>query len=139
MDYKRFNNTIIARMDKGEEVCQTLQEIATKENIKLASITALGATDNFTVGVYDVSTHQYHPYNFTGTFEIVSLNGTISTKDGNYYAHLHMSCANDKAQVVGGHLNQAVISATCEMVITIIEGTVERFSDEDTGLNLFQF
>ena len=139
MDYKRFNTTIIARIDKGEEICLKLQEIATKENIKLASITALGATDNFTVGEYDVASHQYHPYNFTGPFEIVSLSGTISTKDGNYYAHLHMSCANDKAQVVGGHLNQAIVSATCEMVITIIEGTVERYLDSDTGLNLFKF
>ena len=39
----------------------------------------------------------------------------------------------------GGHLNAARVSATCEMVITVLEGTVDRFHDDATGLNLFRF
>ena len=37
MDYKRFENTIIARMDKGEEILEQLEVISRKENIRLAS------------------------------------------------------------------------------------------------------
>ena len=28
MDYRRFNNTIVARIDKGEEVLEKIKEIA---------------------------------------------------------------------------------------------------------------
>ena len=54
MEYRRFGNKIIARIDKGEEILTTIKEISLKENIKLASVQALGATDEFTVGVYKV-------------------------------------------------------------------------------------
>ena len=52
MEYKKFNNKIVARIDKGEEILKQIKEIALKENIKLASVRALGATNNFTVGVF---------------------------------------------------------------------------------------
>lgn len=45
----------------------------------------------------------------------------------------------DKGEVFGGHLNKAVISATCEMVITVINGNVDRSFSDSVGLNLFDF
>ena len=39
----------------------------------------------------------------------------------------------------GGHLNRAVVSATCEMVVDVLDGTVDRRYDPVTGLNLFKF
>ena len=70
---------------------------------------------------------------------IVSLTGTVNTMNGEYYSHLHMSAANESGAVVGGHLNAARVSATCEMVIRVIDGAVDRFKDDVTGLNLFKF
>lgn len=139
MDYRRFNNTIVARIDKGEEILEKVKEIALKEDIKLANLNALGATNDFTVGVLNVENKQYVSNNFHGNYEIVSLTGTINTKDGEFYTHLHMSAGNDKGEVFGGHLNRAVVSVTCEMVINIIDGTVDRYFDEEIGLNLFKF
>ena len=46
---------------------------------------------------------------------------------------------NERGEVFGGHLNEAYISATCEMVVTVVDGTVDRFHDGQTGLNLFRF
>lgn len=139
MDYKRFGNTIVARLDRGEEIVEQLRIISLLENIKLASIQALGATDSFTVGTYSVEKQEYKANDFSGDFEIVSLVGTVNTMDGEYYSHLHMSVGNEKGEVFGGHLNRARISATCEMVITVIDGIVDRFREEQTGLNLFKF
>ena len=139
MDYRRFGKTIIARIDRGEEVLAQLKAIALKEEIKLASVRALGATDDFTVGVFKVEEKKYYANHFTGDFEIVSLTGTISTMNGEYYAHLHMSAGDEQGRVFGGHLNEAIISATCEMVIEVIDGQVDRLRDESVGLNLFHF
>lgn len=139
MDYRKFNHAIIARIDKGEEVLDKLKEIALQENVKLASVSALGATNDFTVGVFKTTEKKYYSNVFTGDFEIVSLTGTINTMDGEFYAHIHMSAGNDKGQVFGGHLNRAIVSATCEVVINIIDGEVDRYFDEGIGLNLYQF
>ena len=63
----------------------------------------------------------------------------MTVEDGEYYAHLHMSVGNEKGEAFGGHLNRAVVSATCEMVITVIDGNVDRVYDEETALNVFKF
>ena len=139
MEYIKFGNTIFARIDRGEEILEKLKEISVKENIKLAHVSALGATNDFTVGVFNVDEKKYYANSFSGNFEIVSLTGTVTTMDGEFYAHLHMSAGNDKGEVFGGHLNRARISATCEMVITVTDGMVERKFNEDVGLNLFDF
>ena len=139
MEYRKFNNQIIVRIDKGEEIIEKIKEVALKENIKLANINALGATNNFVVGVYNVDEKKYYSNEFKGNFEIVSLTGTINTMNGEFYTHIHMNAGNDKGEVFGGHLNKAIVSATCEMVINIIEGNVDRYFDEKIGLNLFKF
>ncbi len=139
MEYRRFGNTIVARIDRGEEILAAVREIAGTEHIQLASVSALGATNDFTVGVYNVDEKQYHANDYKGNFEIVSLTGTINTMDGEFYTHLHMSAGDEKGQVFGGHLNRAVVSAVCEMVITVIDGVVDRRFSEEIGLNLFRF
>ena len=139
MEYRRFGNTIVARIDRGEEVLEQVKAIAQAEQIKLASVQALGAVGEFTVGVFHTAEKQYHANSFAGDFEIVSLVGTITTKDGEFYAHLHMSAGDTEGRVLGGHLNEAVISATCELVLEIMDGTVERRLDPETGLNLMEF
>ena len=50
-----------------------------------------------------------------------------------------MSVGNEKGEVFGEHLNRAAVSATCEMVITVIDGKVDRVYDEEIGLNVFKF
>lgn len=139
MEYRKFQNKIIVRMDKGEEILEKVREVAEKEKIKLADISALGAVSEFTVGVFDTEAKEYHANEFKGSFEIVSLTGTINTMNDEFYCHLHMTAGNEKGQVFGGHLNRAIISATCEMVITLIDGRVDRRFEKEVGLNLFQF
>lgn len=139
MEYRKFGNTIVVRIDKGEEILEKIREIALKENIKLANINALGATNDFTVGVFKTAEKKYYSNNFKGDFEIVSLTGTINIMNNEFYTHIHFSAGNDKGEVFGGHLNRAIVSATCEMIINIIDGKVDRKFSEEIGLNLFEF
>lgn len=138
MKYQRFEQTIIVRMDKGEDIVEQVKNVALKEKIKLASISALGAINEFAVGVFKTKEKKYYANEFKGDFEIVSLTGTINTMNDEYYSHMHLSAGNDQGQVFGGHLNKAIVSATCEMVIQIINGEVDRYFDEEVGLNLLK-
>ena len=139
MDYRRFDNTYVIRMERGEEIVEQVRRFAEREGVKLASVQALGAVDDFTVGVYNVAEKQYHARSFQGAYEIVSLVGTINTMNGEVYTHLHMSAGDEEGRVFGGHLSRGVSSATVEMVVTLIPGTVDRQLDESIGINLFKF
>lgn len=139
MEYRRYNDTIYARIDRGEEVLEQVKALCEKESVRLGHITALGATDDFTVGVFDVDTKLYHKLDFHGPHEILSLLGTVTTKNGEHYSHLHLSAGNTQGNVVGGHLNRCVISVTCELVLTVTRGVLERKMDEAIGINLFSF
>ena len=126
-------------MDKGEEILANIKNVALAEGIKLAQVSALGATNDFTVGVFKTGEKKYYSNSFKGDFEIVSLTGTINTMNNEFYCHIHMSAGNEKGETYGGHLNRAIVSATCEMIINIIDGRVDRYFDEEIGLNLFKF
>ena len=126
-------------MDRDEEILAQLKIFAEKEQVKLASVTALCAVMDFTIGGFDTSAKAYHSNRFQGVYEIVSLVGTINTKDGDFYCHLHMCAGDQEGHAFGGHLNEAVSSATCELVLEIMDGTVERRFDPETGLNLMEF
>ena len=139
MEYRRFKNKIFARIDRGEEIISALKDICMSEGVTLASVSAIGAVNSFTVGVFSPADKTYSSNCFSGDYEIVSLLGTVTTKNGDFYSHLHMSAGDGQGRVFGGHLNQAFVSATCEMVIDISDGIVDREFNDGIGLNLFKF
>lgn len=140
MDYKRLDaQHIMCRLDPDEEIVASLQTIATQENIKLAMIQGLGAVKEVVAGVFNVGTKEYKSNTFKGWFEIVSLTGTIDSMEGKLYTHFHISVGDEEGKVFGGHLNKAVISATAEIIITILPGEIDREHSEKIGLNILKF
>ena len=140
MEYRKFADTYVIRLDKGEEIISSLQAICEKENIRLGSVEGIGAADHAVIGLYDVGKRQYHKESFDGPMEITSLLGSISTKDGEPYLHLHINLCRADMQILGGHLNECRIGATGEIIVRTIPGQVGRLLDDKvTGLNLFQF
>lgn len=140
MEYRSFGDTYIIRLDRGEEIISSLTAFCKAEQVTLGSVEALGAADHVIIGLYDVAARQYHKHTFNGPMEITSLTGNISTKDGEIYLHLHINLCREDMSVIGGHLNECRISATCEMFVRKLSGTVERKLDtETTGLNLYKF
>ncbi|HCL01074.1 MAG TPA: DNA-binding protein [Lachnoclostridium phytofermentans] len=139
MDYRRFQNHYVIRLDRGEDIVTKLKELAKTEQIKLATLSGLGACGKVTAGIFDTTNKAYKSYTFEGDFEIVSISGTITTMKGEIYTHFHISVSDENGNVYGGHLNEAIISGTGELVLTVIDGVVEREFSEEIGLNLLKF
>ena len=152
MEYRRFGNKIVARIDRGEEVCAKLLELAEAEDIRLASVSGIGASNDVTLGVFNPYIKEYSQHRYwMSYYELASVTGTLSRKDGEPYLHLHAVIGNTslsfsedwKSKTEGvtyaGHLNAAVVSATCERVIDVIDGEVGREFSDEIGLNLFKF
>jgi hypothetical protein len=136
MNYRRFNNKVFIRIDKGEEIVSTIQQLCKSLHITLGSITGIGAIDDITIGLMNTKTKKYQSMRFTGDHEISSLVGNITTIDGDIYLHLHITICNAEHKAFGGHLTSAVVSATFEGIIDIIDGQVNRKFGQTAGFNL---
>ena len=140
MEYKHINDTYVVRIDRGEEILETLKELCRKEDIHLAQVEALGAVDYAAVCVYDVPTKTFFRKELTGPMEISGLTGSVTRKDGEPYLHLHGTLCDRELKAWGGHIVALRVSATCEMFVRVIPGgEVGRRMDDNIGLNLFEF
>jgi hypothetical protein len=126
---------VVVRIDKGEELVDCLKTICKKLDIKLGSIVGIGSTDKVTIGLLNTKTKKYQSKEFTGDHEITSLVGNITMMNGDVYLHLHITVGNVEHKAIGGHLTSAIISATFEGIIDIMEGIVIREYNDDVGLN----
>ncbi len=138
MNYKRYGDKVFVRIDKGEELVENLKAVCKQLNITLGSIVGIGATDKVTVGLMNTKTKKYQSKEFTGDHEITTLLGNVTTMNGEVYLHLHITLGNVEHKTIGGHLTSAVISATFEGIIEIIDGQVTREYHDDVGLNLLK-
>lgn len=139
MQYKKYDGAIVARIDRGEEIVEQLREIARCENITAASVSAIGAVSEFVAGAYEMKTKEFCHNEYRGDYEITSLTGNVTQKDGAPYLHLHVACADKTGKTVGGHLTRAVVSVTCEVVILPFAAIVGRKTDAFTGINVLDF
>ena len=139
MEYRKFEDTFVARVNKGEEIVQSLKELCQREDIKLAEITGLGASDLVEIGVFNLNTKVYNTKIFEGMFEITSLVGNVTSKDGDVYLHIHINFGDEEGNVKGGHLVRSRVSATSEIIIRKIDGEVGRKLSDEIGLNLLRF
>ena len=114
------------RLDPEEEILTQLHALAEKERIQLAEVSGLGALKEFEICVYNVAEKAFYHNAYTEALELVSLSGTITQLDGNPYLHIHAAAGDSTGRVVGGHLKKAVVSATAEITVHVLEGRVGR-------------
>jgi uncharacterized protein len=139
MQYKKYEHKLIVRIDPKEEIIETLKQICKTERIKLGTINGIGATDKAVIGLLNLKTKKYQSQEFIGDHEITSLSGNISMMNGDVYLHIHITLGNAKHESVGGHLLSAVVSVTCELIIEIIDGEIQRKFNDAFGANLLSF
>ncbi len=126
-------NLIIAKLDDGENLFESLKEIIEKHGIRSGLVlSGIGMLRNFVLGYYDGS--EYHKKEFKDPCELLSLQGSMTT-EGEIVIHLHTSLADESRNVMGGHLFEAEVCSLNELVIQKLDDTVlSRKSNPVTGL-----
>ena len=138
MKFRKYDNKITVRIDKGEEIVETLKCVCKENKITLGSISGIGSTNKTTIGLFETGTKRYLSKELVGEYEITHLSGNISTMNGEIYIHLHVTLADSSYNAFGGHLNSAIVSGTCEVVIDVVDGEIAREFSEEIGLNLYK-
>lgn len=138
MRSKSTHGHVVIRIDKGENLIESLKIACIEHHVVCASVSGIGATDFFKCGVFNLETKEYKELEFTGTFEILSLCGNITKKNGETYIHIHITAGDENGCCVGGHLIEARISATCEIILDVIDDNLERKFDSSLGINLLE-
>lgn len=136
MHFKKLQNYYFLRLEQGEEIVAILQSFCEDNQIKLGFIQGIGAVNKAIVGFFDLSRKKYFSSTYEGDHEITSLTGNITEMAGSPYLHLHINLAGSNNIAIAGHLNEAYVSVTCEIIITVIDGSIDRFPDDEIGVNL---
>ena len=139
MEYTRYDSRIIIRLDPGDEIVSNVAKVCRSEKIRLGSVSGIGAVNKATVGLFKPDSKEYFSTTLEKPFEITALTGNVSEMDGELYLHLHITLADIDHNAFGGHLNEAIVSATAEIWIDAANGTVDRAFNETVGLNLLKF
>ena len=139
MQYKKFGDTYAVRLEKGEEVVAAIKGLCEKEQIRLGTVTGLGAADRIVIGLFHTVEKKYYSTTYTEPMEMTALCGNVTEMDGQIYLHFHANFGRAGGAVIGGHLNEAHISATGEIFVRRLDGEVGRTFNEEIGLNLMKF
>ena len=124
----------------GDDLLKTISTACLENNIKSGFITVIGALQKAKFGYYSQKEKRYRENSIKEPLEIISGLGNVSIKDGKPFVHLHISLADKKGNVFGGHLNEGCIVFAAECAIFELEGDkLKRKFDELTGLSLWDF
>ena len=135
---KKIGNKFFIRIDSGEEIVSSLNEFCIERSIKLGKMSAIGAVNEVEIGIFDPLKKEYHSNTIKDTFEILSIAGSITSNKDQPYLHMHIMLSDSEYNAFGGHLNKAVVCATCEVIIEEYEGKLDRYYDENIRLNLLE-
>lgn len=136
MRYFVFGPTYIIRLDDGENIIESLRSLCEQDKITAGFLNGLGAVREAELGWFDREAKDYRTVHIQEPCEIVSLTGNVSVLDGQPFLHCHIALADGAFGVRGGHLREAVVSATCEITLTRFFDEIGRRRDEATGVYL---
>jgi len=118
--------------DTGDEVISELTRFA-------ESITAIGAFSSATLGYFDVGRKEYDNIPVEEQVEVLSLVGDIaSIEDGEPQVHVHVVLGRSDGTTRGGHLLEAYVRPTLEVVLVESPEHLKREWDDEVGLALIR-
>ena len=134
MDYRRTNDKIYLRLDKGEEIQSSILAVCKKEKFDSAVFHGIGACTDAVIATYLPEKNEFLEHAKQGMLEMISLIGNITHDEEmelHPHAHVLFSYMNDAGAIeyFGGHLISGNIWFTAEIVIEAVDGGIGRMKD----------
>jgi uncharacterized protein len=143
MNAKRVDHkaqtTHVVIFDKGEEVMAGLLSFVREREVTSGHLTAIGAFSDVTLGFFDRESKDYHRIPMREQVEALSVVGDVALKDGEPQVHAHVVVGRSDGSAYGGHLLEAHVWPTLEVVLVETPALLRREVDEETGLSLIRF
>lgn len=121
--------------ETGDEVISSLTEFARRNSIRAASFTGIGAFKSAMLAYFDWETKEYEKLPVNEQVEVLVLAGDIAWKGDEPVAHVHVVLGKRDGSTCGGHLCEAIVRPTLELVLTEA-GALKRRLDPQSGLAL---
>ncbi|HKD37358.1 MAG TPA: PPC domain-containing DNA-binding protein [Pirellulales bacterium] len=130
--------TFVLVFDTGEEATGGLLAFAKTERLTAAHFTAIGAFQDCKLGYFNWQTKQYEAIHVPEQVEVLSLVGNVAEQDGQPKLHAHVVVGKWDGTAHGGHLLEARVRPTLEVVLTESPKHLVRRFDPETGLALIR-
>ncbi len=130
--------TFAVVFDPGEEVTEGLLRFAREHDLSAARLTALGAFERATLAFFDVDDRDYEEIPIDEQVEVLTLTGNITRHEGAPKLHAHAVLGKRDGTTRGGHLLEAYVRPTLEVMLVETPSHLERKMDEETGLPLLR-
>ena len=123
-------------LDTGDEVIGELGKFVREQEVEAASLTAIGAFSRAVLGYFQWETKQYKKIPVNEQVEVLSLLGDVAVGDQGPTLHLHAVLGKADGSVVGGHLIEAYVRPTLEVILIQPPSYLRKRKDAETGLAL---
>lgn len=131
--------TFVLILETGEELTTTLNKFATENKLSASSFKAIGAFSSVKLGWFNWETKKYQTaVELNEQVELLSLIGDIALKDGKPQVHAHVVIGKSDGTAHGGHLLEARIRPTCEIVLSESPKHLEKQIDPESGIALIR-
>lgn len=138
MYYSKINdNLFILRLVKGEKVNSSIKSFCQKKEIKNAAVYGIGSVEKPTLAHYRVDTKKYSEKTMDGIYELTALMGNVGIFENEPLVHTHATLSDEEMKSIGGHLVEAIVSATAELVLTKVDSKHTKSYNEEIGLRLW--
>jgi predicted DNA-binding protein with PD1-like motif len=125
--------------DTDDEVTAGLLAFAREWKIGAARFTAIGAFRRATLGYFDLARKDYRRIPVEEQVEVLAMAGDIARKDdGEPKVHAHVVVGKADGTAHGGHLLEAHVRPTLEVMLVESPAYLVRVHDEATGLALIR-
>jgi predicted DNA-binding protein with PD1-like motif len=121
---------------QGDEAFSGLLEFAEKYQVTSAHFTAIGALSGATVGWFDPQRKMYKKIPIVGQHEVIGMSGDIALYQGKPVVHTHMVVGSSDGTMRGGHVLDAYVSPTLEVMVTVDPIAMQKRFDPATDLTL---
>jgi len=124
--------------DTGDEVASGLLEFAKSNGLGGSGFTAIGAFRDVTLGYFDWESKSYKKIPVNEQVEVLSLIGDVALKDDEPKVHAHVVVGRSDGSTRGGHLVEAHVRPTLEVILVESPEHLQKQVDEETGLALIR-